>query len=91
MINYQLLVTGRVQGVGFRFATAQLAREMGLVGTVQNLADGRVKIIVQGEHDLVRAFLKRVQEGPTPYAKVTAVRVKQAALAALDAFTILPG
>lgn len=90
MINYQLLITGRVQGVGFRWATAQLAHQLGLVGTVQNLADGRVKIVVQGDPVPVQTFLARVQAGPTPGARVTAVRVQQAAPVKLTTFTILP-
>lgn len=91
MTNYQLLVSGRVQGVGFRWATAELARQLGLVGTVQNLADGRVQITVQGDHKVIRQFLKQIQAGPTPYARVTDVRVKQNPLADLTAFTVLPG
>lgn len=50
MINYHLLVAGRVQGVGFRWATLEIANELGLVGWVKNRADGQVEIVVQGQH-----------------------------------------
>ena len=41
MINYHLLVAGRVQGVGFRWATLEIANELGLVGWVKNRAKSR--------------------------------------------------
>lgn len=58
MINYHLLVAGRVQGVGFRWATLEIANELGLVGWVKNRADGQVEIVVQGQHAAVRTFKK---------------------------------
>ena len=56
MINYHLLVAGRVQGVGFRWATLEIANELGLVGWVKNRADGQVEIVVQGQHAAGRTF-----------------------------------
>lgn len=76
MINYHLTVSGRVQGVGFRWSTYQLAKEMHLVGSVQNLMNGDVAIIVQGPHDVVRAFVSKVQAGVSPYARVDNVEIK---------------
>ncbi|MEM6551435.1 MAG: acylphosphatase [Planctomycetota bacterium] len=46
--------TGRVQGVGFRFTTARLAqRDPRLAGTVENLPDGRVRLVAEGPRDAI--------------------------------------
>lgn len=44
MLNYHIVVTGRVQGVGFRWSTHELALQYGLVGQVKNEWDGSVTI-----------------------------------------------
>jgi acylphosphatase len=48
--------SGRVQGVGFRYTTATLAKGYEVVGTVENLSDGRVLIVVEGEKQQIEAF-----------------------------------
>ena len=47
MVNYHLVITGRVQGVGFRGSTLMVAREMGVTGYVANRVDGSVFVAVQ--------------------------------------------
>ncbi|MDO4855473.1 MAG: acylphosphatase [Limosilactobacillus gorillae] len=91
MINYHLLVSGRVQGVGFRWATYQLALELGIYGWVQNLANGQVEIVAQGEHEAVRSFLKKIQAGPNRFARVDTIKVKQTNLEDFHDFTIKEG
>ena len=54
--------TGRVQGVGFRYAALQVAREFEVSGFAANLIDGRVQIEVEGEESEVRAFVEAVGE-----------------------------
>jgi acylphosphatase len=61
---WRWLVTGRVQGVGFRHFTVTQARQLGVLGWVKNLPDGRVEIRVTGEPEAVAAFKRRVEEGP---------------------------
>ncbi|HEY4498986.1 MAG TPA: acylphosphatase [Candidatus Paceibacterota bacterium] len=56
-------VYGRVQGVFFRAFTRRTARALGLVGTVQNLDDGSVEIIAEGEEATLREFLESVRRG----------------------------
>lgn len=65
----RVVVSGRVQGVGFRAATAERARSLGLRGYAANLADGRVEIAVMGSTGAVEALLEWLEEGP-PLARV---------------------
>ncbi|MBK8458882.1 MAG: acylphosphatase [Micropruina sp.] len=58
-------VAGRVQGVGFRWWTAQEARELSLVGYAENLMDGRVEISAQGERVTVCKLIRRLVEVPS--------------------------
>jgi acylphosphatase len=53
---------GRVQGVGFRYAAMQVAREFEVAGFVTNLADGRVLVEAEGRPDEVDAFILAVQD-----------------------------
>ena len=69
------LITGRVQGVGFRFFTEAAAVREGLQGWVRNLPDGRVDITVEGESDAIERFERDVRHGP-PAARVTDVDVE---------------
>jgi acylphosphatase len=61
---FRLRLSGRVQGVGFRWFTRQAARELGLTGRVRNLPDGRVEIEVAGGGEALAAFRERVRQGP---------------------------
>ena len=54
--------TGRVQGVGFRYTTVNVARSYAVAGVVQNLPDGRVQLIAEGEKKELNAFLQAVQQ-----------------------------
>lgn len=60
MIQRTAFYTGRVQGVGFRATTASIARGFDVAGTVENMPDGRVKVVVEGEPEQVAEFLDEV-------------------------------
>ena len=62
---YKIKVTGRVQGVGFRYYTRQEATRLDLVGSVTNLSDGAVEIKVQGPTSVVITFLDWCRMGPS--------------------------
>ncbi len=64
-----LILRGRVQGVGFRWWVREAALQVGVRGTVRNLSDGAVEVLVAGSADLVTDFLDRVRQGP-PNARV---------------------
>lgn len=53
--------SGRVQGVGFRFTAERVALELGLVGWVRNLPDGRVEVVCEGSKENIELFLDRIQ------------------------------
>ncbi len=70
----RVLVRGRVQGVGFRWFTAQAARELGVSGWVRNASDGQVELAAAGPDDAVERLLAVVAQGP-PRAVVSGVDV----------------
>jgi acylphosphatase len=81
-------VSGRVQGVGFRWWTARQARALGLAGSVRNLPDGSVEVFAAGPTQAVRRLEERLREGPAG-ASVTALEPLQPSAGALPApFTI---
>jgi acylphosphatase len=67
-------VSGRVQGVGFRFATADEARRRNLAGWVRNLDSGGVEAVFEGSRSMVEDMLRWCDDGP-PGAYVRDVRV----------------
>ncbi|MFI5179391.1 MAG: acylphosphatase [Vicinamibacterales bacterium] len=68
------LVSGRVQGVGFRYFILDAAEHEGLSGWVRNLPDGRVEIEAEGDREAIDRFEGRVRRGP-PAARIDTVDV----------------
>ena len=62
---------GRVQGVGFRYATRNLAIRYDVTGYVRNLADGRVELIAEGPEHEVHNFVDAVKDRMAGYIKDT--------------------
>jgi len=62
MIRKVVHYSGRVQGVGFRYTTANLAKRFDVAGYVQNLPDGKVRLDVQGNADQVQGLLDAVDQ-----------------------------
>lgn len=56
----EIWYSGHVQGVGFRYTAAMVARRYCVTGFVQNLADGRVHLVVEGERDELDGFTEAV-------------------------------
>ena len=82
----RVLISGRVQGVGFRWATRAEAERVGATGTVRNLPDGRVEVVVDDCPELV-AWLRHGPAG----ADVTTVEVSEVAASGEAGFRILAG
>jgi acylphosphatase len=70
-----VIVSGRVQGVGFRYATRDRARSRGLAGHVRNLPDGTVEAVFEGAPDAVDALVAWCERGPAG-ARVDDVKVE---------------
>jgi len=64
MITKRLLITGRVQGVGFRDWLAAEARRLGVAGWVRNVGDDMVEAVIAGEAEVVGACLHGCWHGP---------------------------
>ena len=69
VFHLSVFFSGRVQGVGFRYQTAQVAREFDVSGFVCNLPDGRVQLEAEGSVAEVRAFLAAIQERMEGYIR----------------------
>ena len=82
-IARRLVIAGRVQGVGFRYAFADEARLRGLAGWVRNRRDGRVEALVSGTAPAVEAIIAWARTGP-PAARVSSVDVEEAIAASGD-------
>lgn len=65
-------VHGKVQGVGFRFFATRVARRLGLKGSIENLRDGTVEAVIEGESKMIDDWINEIKEGPR-YAEVTQV------------------
>ncbi len=73
-VTRRLAISGRVQGVGFRFYLQKKARQLGLTGWVRNRHDGSVEAMIQGEPEAVETMTAWAQRGP-PSAVVAEVRI----------------
>ena len=61
MIRAILFFSGRVQGVGFRFTTNEIAKRFDVKGTVENSPDGRVKIVVEADSKEIDGFIESIK------------------------------
>lgn len=58
----EVVYSGRVQGVGFRFTAERLANAAGLKGHVKNLSDGRVELVAEGEEAEIKTLLSEIDQ-----------------------------
>ena len=74
MVRAHLLISGIVQGVGYRWHCRREALGLGLTGWVRNLDDGRVEALLQGTREQVEAMIKWCYRGPAE-ARVSDIAV----------------
>jgi acylphosphatase len=74
MKTLHAIVSGRVQGVGFRYFVEEKALCLGLNGWVRNLRSGQVEVLATGEEEDIDRFLSALKRGPG-LSKVTHVEV----------------
>ena len=84
-----LLISGRVQGVGYREWMVAEATRLGVAGWVRNRIDGSVEALVDGEEDAVEELLRACRRGPR-LARVDAIEEAQADPSTGPGFRILP-
>lgn len=82
-----VLITGKVQGVGYRYWTVRQARELGLNGWVRNLPDGRVEAVFEGSESAVKQMIQYCYSGPSA-AIVSDVTVEMGEPLALEGFEV---
>jgi acylphosphatase len=86
-IHAHVFISGRVQGVGYRYSTLQQAQQLGVSGWVRNLPDGRVEAIFEGNQNIVEEMINWCRKGPSG-SVVQAVKVEYEALENLQGFKI---
>lgn len=87
MAARRFIVSGRVQGVGFRAATRARALELGLAGSAVNLADGSVAVEAVGAPEALDALQRWLRRGP-PLARVAEVRCLPGDSEAAEGFVV---
>ena len=75
MKTTELIVSGRVQGVGFRNYISQIAKDLNIKGTVRNLSDGDVKIIAQTDDDTLSKMVERIKQPQHQFMKIKDVEI----------------
>jgi acylphosphatase len=81
------VVSGRVQGVGFRWATRETAHRLSVVGFARNRPDGSVDVEAEGDEPAVAELLDWLRVGP-PSARVDDVRVRDVPPSGADSFDV---
>jgi acylphosphatase len=74
----EVLYSGRVQGVGFRYTARQVAGDYEVTGFVRNLADGRVQLVVEGAHAEVDRYMTALADQLSGYIRDAAADVRPA-------------
>ncbi|MCD4681549.1 MAG: acylphosphatase [Bacteroidales bacterium] len=86
--NLRISITGKVQNVGFRYHTRQIAEVIGVYGYVKNLYDESVFIEVEGSIDKVNKFLDWCRKGP-PRAIVENIEIENGEINNFNEFKVL--
>lgn len=75
MQTVHIIVSGKVQGVGFRAYTLKFAQQFNLSGWVKNLPTSEVEITVSGSSENIQQFITIIQNSPSPFSIVTDTKV----------------
>lgn len=76
MIQLHIIVSGEVQGVGYRYYTQMKAIQFGITGWVKNLQEGGVEILASGGKDNLERFIDEVRRG-NPFSTVDHIEVNE--------------
>ncbi|WP_185762570.1 acylphosphatase [Bacillus methanolicus] len=88
MQQLRIIVSGKVQGVGFRYFTQMKANTYGITGWVRNQPNGNVEIIAEGNKDDLALFLASIKEG-NPFSRVSHMEIEEVnEISGFTSFTI---
>jgi acylphosphatase len=76
MIQLHIIVSGKVQGVGFRYFSQMKAVQYGITGWAKNLADGSVEIVASGSKDQLDPFIEDLRVG-NPFSKINNIEITE--------------
>ncbi len=85
--RFTAIVSGAVQGVGYRTFVRAKAVDMGLAGQVENMSDGRVEVVAEGARHDLEVLLVRMRVGPT-HAEVRSIEVEWGEMGGLRGFYV---
>ena len=74
--TYELVLSGRVQGVGFRYFVESIGGRFGITGLVRNTFDRKVEVVCQGEEEDLKKFVDAVKKGPS-FSVITDVKIEE--------------
>ena len=74
--TYEVILSGRVQGVGFRYFAESIAGKYDIRGYVRNAIKGKVEVICQGEEEDLKNFIEEVKKGPA-FSAVADVKIEE--------------
>ena len=75
MVRWEMLFSGKVQHVGFRYTAYYIARDLGLTGWAANLPDGRVRMEVQGDPVALRKLLLQLKD--QRHIRITGTEIRE--------------
>ena len=84
----KIIITGKVQGVFFRYLAEKKAQELNIKGTVRNLPDGSLEIIAKGDDEDMEKFIDWCKLGPE-YARVEGINIENLPDRKMENFRIL--
>lgn len=76
MKSYKIIVSGLVQGVGYRYFCYKKAIQYSLTGYAKNLFNGNVEVVIQGDENLIKEFIKDLNVGPH-YSSVKSLNMEE--------------
>ncbi|MGF1448797.1 MAG: acylphosphatase [Opitutales bacterium] len=85
----EIWFSGRVQGVGFRYSTSQIARGYAVRGSVRNLPDGRVHVLAYGASEEIDAFVAQILEDMAGFIRSHEEKILPEAAVDLAGFRIV--
>jgi acylphosphatase len=88
MIQFEITISGRVQGVGFRYFVQQKANEFGISGWVKNNVDGSLLIMAQADEPTLNTFIDFLYIGPTRARVDRILKYKMDTLSDFDNFSV---